>query len=79
LLIKVYENQVVQLCTKDFNQGKDKTTLVYDDDYTKKSIPVKIPEDYCALNQLLTEDKITIYEICENYPHICETYYKALD
>jgi hypothetical protein len=45
----------------------------------KRSIPVKIPEEYCALTQLFTEDKITIYEICENYPHIYETYYKELE
>jgi hypothetical protein len=79
LLIKVYENQVVQFCTKDFNQGKDNTTLIYDDCLTKRFIPVKIPEKYCPLTQLLTEDKISIYEICENYPHIYKTYYKALE
>jgi hypothetical protein len=77
--MKGYENQIVQHCTKDFNQDKDNTTLVYDDGYTKKSIPVKIPEEYDGLTQLLTEDKISIYEICENYPQIYETYYKALE
>jgi hypothetical protein len=45
----------------------------------KKSIPAKIPEEYSALTQLLSEDKISMYEICENYPHIYETYYKALE
>jgi hypothetical protein len=70
---------MVQHCTKDFNQGKDNTYLIYDDGFTKTSIPVKIPEEYGALTQLLTEDKITIYEICQNYPHIYETYYKALE
>jgi hypothetical protein len=74
--MKGYENQIVQYCTKDFNQGKDDTTLIYDDGCTKKSIPVKIPEGYGPLTQLLTEDKITTYEICENYPQIYETYYK---
>jgi hypothetical protein len=78
-LMKGYENQIVQHCTKDFNQGKDNTTLIYDDGFTKKFIPAKIPEEYTALTQLLTEDKINMYEICENYPHIYETYYKALE
>jgi hypothetical protein len=77
--MKGYENQIVQHCTKDFNQGKDNTTLIYDDGYTKKYIPVKIPEEYDVLTQLLTKDKITIYEICENYPNIYETYYKTLE
>jgi hypothetical protein len=77
--MKKYENQIVQYCTKDFNQNKDNTTLVYDDGFTRKSIPVKIPEEYSALTQLLTEDKISIYEFCENYPHIYKTYYKALE
>jgi hypothetical protein len=45
----------------------------------KKSIPVNISEEYGGLTQLLTEDKISIYEICENYPQIYETYYKALE
>jgi hypothetical protein len=53
---------------KDFNQGKHNTTLIYDDCCTKKSIPVKIPDKYGALTQLLTEDKISLYEIWENYP-----------
>jgi hypothetical protein len=69
-IIKGYENQVVQHFTKDFNQGKDNTTLIYDDDYPKRSILAKIPEEYCALTQLLTENNITIYEICENYSHL---------
>jgi hypothetical protein len=77
--MKEYENQIVQHCTTDFNQGKDNTTLVYDDGYTKKSITIKIPEEYCALTQLLTEDKISMYEICENYSQIYEIYYKALE
>jgi hypothetical protein len=76
-LMKGYENQIVQHCTKDFNQGKDNITLIYDDGFTKKSIPVKISEENTALTQLLTEDK-TIYEICENYPQIYETYYEVL-
>jgi hypothetical protein len=33
--MKGYENQVVQYWIKNFNQGKDSTTLVYDDGYTK--------------------------------------------
>jgi hypothetical protein len=37
-LMKGYENQIVQYCAKDFNQGKDKTTLVYDDGCIKRSI-----------------------------------------
>jgi hypothetical protein len=45
----------------------------------KESIPVKIPEEYGALTQLLSKDKITIYEIYENYPHIYEVYYKVLE
>jgi hypothetical protein len=53
--------------------------LIYDDGFRKKSIPAKIPEEYTALTQLLNEDKISIYEICENYPQIYETYYKALE
>jgi hypothetical protein len=61
------------------NQGKDNTNLIYDDGFTKKFIPAKIPEEYTTLTQLLSEDKITIYEICENYPHIYETYYKVLE
>jgi hypothetical protein len=77
--MKGYENQIVQYCTKDFNQGKDNTTLIYNDGYTKKSIPVKIPEKYGTLTQLLTEDKISIYEICENYPQVYEIYYKGLE
>jgi hypothetical protein len=55
------------------------STLFCDDGYTKKSIPVKIPEEYCALTQPLTEDKISVYEICENYPHIYQIYYKTLE
>jgi hypothetical protein len=78
-IMKGYKNQIVQHCTKDFNQGKDNTTLVYDDGCTIKSIPVKIPEEYGALTQLLTEDKISIYEIYDNYPQIYETYYKLLE
>jgi hypothetical protein len=58
---------------------QNNTTLVYDYGFTKKSIPVKIPEEYTALTQLLTEYKISIYEICENYPNIYETYYKVLE
>jgi hypothetical protein len=77
-IMKGYENQVVQHCTKDFNQGKGNTTLVYDDGCTKRSITVKFPEEYGALTQLLTEDKINIYEICKNCLQIYETYYKAL-
>jgi hypothetical protein len=42
-VMKGYENQVVQHCQKDFNQGKDNTTLVYDDGCRKIFIPVKIP------------------------------------
>jgi Holliday junction resolvasome RuvABC ATP-dependent DNA helicase subunit len=53
--------------------------LPYNDGFTKKSITVKIPEEYSVLTQLLTEDEITIYEICENYPQIYETYYKVLE
>jgi hypothetical protein len=53
--------------------------LIYDDGCTKKSIPVKIPDEYTTLSQLLTEDKINMYEICENYPQIYETYYKVLE
>jgi hypothetical protein len=34
-IMKGYENQIVQHCTKDFNQGKDNTTLIYDDGFTK--------------------------------------------
>jgi hypothetical protein len=78
-IMKKYENQIVEYCTKNFNLGKDNTTLIYDDGFTKKSIPAKIPEEYDALTQLLTEDKISIYEICANYPHIYKTYYKALE
>jgi hypothetical protein len=46
--------------------------LIYDDGSTKRSIPipVKIPKKYVPLIQLLTEDKISISEICENYPRI---------
>jgi hypothetical protein len=77
--MKGYENQIVQYCTKDFNHGKDNTTLIYDDGFRKKSIPVKIPEEYTALAQLLTEDKISMHEICVNYPKIYETYYKVLE
>jgi hypothetical protein len=40
-LMKEYENQIVQHCTKDFNQGKDNTTLIYDDGFRKKSILCK--------------------------------------
>jgi hypothetical protein len=79
-IMKGYENQVVQHCTKDFNQGKDNTTLIYDDGFTNKSIPVNNTlKEYGCFTQLLTEDKLTIYEICENYPHIYETYYKVLE
>jgi hypothetical protein len=78
-VMKGYENQIVQYCTKVFNQGKDNSTLVYHDGYTKISIPLKIPEEYGALTQLLTEDKISIYEIYDNYTQIYETYYKALE
>jgi hypothetical protein len=78
-LIRGNENRVVENCTTDFNQGKDNITLIYDDSFRKGSIPVKIPEKYCLLTQLLTEYKITIYEICENSPNIYETYYKALE
>jgi hypothetical protein len=65
-----YENQIVQNYTKDFKESKNNTTLIHDDGFTKRSIPAKIPEEYGALTQFLTEDKIIIYEICENYPHI---------
>jgi hypothetical protein len=68
--MNVYENQVVQDCDKDFYQGKDNTTLIYNDSFTKIFILVKIPEEYFSLTQLLTEDKISIYEICENYLYI---------
>jgi hypothetical protein len=44
--MKGYESQIVQHCTKNFNHGKDNTTLVDDDGYTKSSIPIKIPEEY---------------------------------
>jgi hypothetical protein len=61
--MKGYENQIVQHCPKDFNQGKDNTALVYDEGLTKTSIIVKIPEEYGALTKILTEDKINMYEI----------------
>jgi hypothetical protein len=77
--MKGYENQVDHHYTKDFNQDKVNNTLIYDDGFTKRSIPVNIFEEYGALSQLLTEDKITIYEICENYPHIYENYYKEFE
>jgi hypothetical protein len=44
--MKGYENQIVQHYTKDYNQGKDNTTLISDDGCIKKSIPVKIPKEY---------------------------------
>jgi hypothetical protein len=80
-IIRGYENQIVQHCLKDFNQSKSKfkTTLIYDDDFTKRSIPVNIPEKYGGLTQLFTEDNFTIYEICKNYHHIYQTYYKGLE
>jgi hypothetical protein len=31
--MKGYENHIVQYCTKDFNQGKDNTTLIYETYY----------------------------------------------
>jgi hypothetical protein len=34
-IMKGYENQIVQHCTKHFNQGKDNTTLIYDDGFRK--------------------------------------------
>jgi hypothetical protein len=77
--MKGYENQIIQHCTKNFNQGKYNTILIYDDGFTRRSISVKIPEAYNALTQHLTEDKIIIYEICENYPNIYKTYYKELE
>jgi hypothetical protein len=46
--MKGYENQIVHYCTKDFNQGKGNTTLVFDDGCTKISITVKIHEEYGA-------------------------------
>jgi hypothetical protein len=64
---------------KILQSDKDNTTLIYDDGFTKRSIPVNISGEYSALTPLLTEDKISIYEICENYPHINETYNKALE
>jgi hypothetical protein len=45
----------------------------------QKTIPVKIPEEYSGITQLLSEDNISIYEICENYPQIYEIYCKALE
>jgi hypothetical protein len=78
-IMKEYENQIIQHCIKDLNQGKDNTTLIYDEGFIKRFIPAKISEEYGALTQLLTEDKISIYEICENYPHIYQTYYKVLE
>jgi hypothetical protein len=50
--MKGYENQIVQHCTKDFNQGKDNTTLIYDDGCSKRSILAKITEEYGPLTQL---------------------------
>jgi hypothetical protein len=70
---------MAQPCASDFNQGKNHTTLIYNDKFSKRSILVKIFEEYCTLIQLLTEDKVTIYEICENYPNIYQTYNKALE
>jgi hypothetical protein len=79
--MKGYENQVVLHCTKDFNQGKDNTILIHDDGFIKRSnlVKIQILEEYGFLTQLLTQDKITIYEICENYPQIYKTYYKSLE
>jgi hypothetical protein len=54
-------------------------TLIYDDGCIKKAVPLKIPGEYTTLTQLHTEDKITIYQICNNYSHIYKTYYKALE
>jgi hypothetical protein len=34
-IMKKYEKKIVQYCTKDLNQGKDNTTLIYGDGYTK--------------------------------------------
>jgi hypothetical protein len=61
--MKGYENQIVKHCPKDFNQGENNTSLIYDDGFRKKSIPAKIPEEYSPLTQLFTENKISIYEI----------------
>jgi hypothetical protein len=78
--MKGCENQVVQLCTKDFNQSKDNITLIYDDVFPSKYSPQNNTlKEYNFLTQLLTEDKITIYEICENYTHIYAIYHKALE
>jgi hypothetical protein len=78
--MKRCENQVVQHCTKDFNQGKDNTTLIYEDGFANKSTPVNSTlKEYSFLTQLLTDDKITIYEICENYPHVYTIYHKVLE
>jgi hypothetical protein len=73
------EKQIVEYCSKDLHQGKDNTTLIYGGNYTKKFIFPNTPEEYGSLTQLLSEDKIYLYEICENYPQIYETYYKALE
>jgi hypothetical protein len=78
--MKGCENQVVQHCIKDFNQGKDNTTLIYDDGFANKSTPVNNTlKEYNFITQLLTDDKINIYEICENYPHIYTIYHKTLE
>jgi hypothetical protein len=77
--MKGYENQVDQHNTKYFNQRKDNNTLIDDGGLSKSSISINIPEEYGVLAKLLIEDKITIYEICKNYSHIYETYYKVLE
>jgi hypothetical protein len=56
-IMKGCENQVVQHCTKDFNQGKDNTTLIYDDGFANKSTPVNNTlKEYSFLIQLVTDD-----------------------
>jgi hypothetical protein len=45
-IMKESEKQIVEYCSKDLHQGKNNTTLIYGDNYTKKFIFPNTPEEY---------------------------------
>jgi hypothetical protein len=71
--MKGCENQIVEYCSKDFNQGKDNTTLICDNGWkvNGRDITRKYFFD-------LRDDKITLSQINEQDPRFYKYHQKAL-
>jgi hypothetical protein len=65
--MKGCEKQIIEYCAKDFNQGKENTTLIYDDGFVNISIPVNNTlKEYNFLTPQVIDDKISTYDNVKN-------------